>query len=463
LIVTEENTMKRIVIIGAGLSGLVAATLLVQKGYHVTILEARDRVGGRTLSKSFGGVAYDLGGQFVSMHHRRLRAWIRKTRLHLVPVHRQPHLRDMTNLQSRSFRYNPLRNQGLPDFDSNGTQDLERAVNRLDKLARSLPQKVWMSEHAEELDYMTTKELFEQVAETSLARSFLTTFFQSLLCFETVQISALCFLDYLRSGGYFAVLHGIDEGGAQSFFVREGAGAVSVRLAEPLTPHLKLNESVSRIQWTSSSVVVETNREVYNCDAVLVTVPPVLYDSLGFQPYLPKEKMILAQRYDLGTCIKTLTFYRDPFWRKKGLSGVTDNDMGPITESYDSSHSNVFVLVGFICAKNANKWMQKSQQTRKRAILRQYADMFQDQAALSPIFYDEMIWNGEEFSAGAYVGVASIGTYSHFGHALQKSYPPIFFAGSETATRYKGYMEGAVESAENIVIKLERFLQSKRK
>lgn len=450
--------MKHVVIIGAGISGLVAATLLAQKGYRVTVLESRDRVGGRTLSKTFHGVAFDLGGQFVSTLHTRLRAWIRRLGLHLEAVHRDNSLNDTASLRNQIFRYDPARNQGLPDFGTEATQDLEQAVAVMDQMARSLPTKAWTSPQADQLDYMSTKELFEKTAQTPLARAFLTSFFQSLLCFEPQQISALCYLDYLRSGGYFGVLHGIDESGAQAFFIREGAQSVSIRLAEALGNSVHLGETVKQVEWNASGCQVTTQTARYECDAVLVTVPPVLYDSLGFEPYLPKEKMILAQRSDMGLILKTLTFYKTPFWREKGLSGVSDNDQGPITESYDASTGGLYVLVGFICGKHASKWMQVSRKQRKQAILQQYATLFESSEALNPRFFDEYVWNGERFSIGGYVGVPSIGTFGHFGNSLRAQYPPVFFAGTETSLWYKGYMEGAIRSAEDVVPKMETYL-----
>lgn len=455
--------MKRVVVIGAGISGLVAAASLVQKGYEVVVLESRDRVGGRTLSKIFHNHAYDLGGQFVSKTHTRLVAWIKRLGLNLEPVHRAAHLLDIAQLESQTFHYDPLRNQGLPEFeDPETTRDLEQAVEKLDAMARALPLKPWKSPEAEALDFMTTKELFEKVAQTSLARAFLTSFFESLLCFEPVQISALCFLDYLRSGGYFSVLHGIDENGAQSFFIREGAQSICLRLADALGDRVHLSQTVKQIVWQTSNGVcrVTANDHSWDCEVVLVTVPPVLYSTLGFQPSLPKEKMILSTRMDLGATIKTLTFYSRPFWREKNLSGVSDNDNGIITESYDGSFGDAYVLIGFICARQAQIWMQKSQRVRKQAILQHYAKTFGDKTALKPIFYDEMEWNDQEFSGGAFVGISSIGTYSHFGHALQTCYPPVYFAGAETAKHFKGYMAGAVETAENVVKSIVKDLTS---
>jgi monoamine oxidase len=61
-----------VIIIGAGVAGLTAARALTQAGAAVLVLEARDRVGGRTLSQSVGGDVVDLGGQWVGPHQRHV-------------------------------------------------------------------------------------------------------------------------------------------------------------------------------------------------------------------------------------------------------------------------------------------------------------------------------------------------------------------------------------------------------
>ncbi|MEI2715360.1 MAG: FAD-dependent oxidoreductase [Nocardioides sp.] len=62
-----------IVIVGAGFAGLAAAQRLVERGHDVTILEGRDRVGGRSLTGEVGGVQVDLGATWVSPRHTAIR------------------------------------------------------------------------------------------------------------------------------------------------------------------------------------------------------------------------------------------------------------------------------------------------------------------------------------------------------------------------------------------------------
>ena len=62
-----------VVVVGAGLAGLSAARALVAGGASVAVLEARDRVGGRTLSRDVGKAVFDLGGQYIGAEHARVR------------------------------------------------------------------------------------------------------------------------------------------------------------------------------------------------------------------------------------------------------------------------------------------------------------------------------------------------------------------------------------------------------
>ncbi|MUL84776.1 MULTISPECIES: FAD-dependent oxidoreductase [unclassified Mycolicibacterium] len=74
----------KVVIAGAGLAGLTAATRLRAAGHEVAVLEGRDEVGGRSRSRQvYGGDVIELGGQHISRHHKRMRRLVSEARLHI--------------------------------------------------------------------------------------------------------------------------------------------------------------------------------------------------------------------------------------------------------------------------------------------------------------------------------------------------------------------------------------------
>ncbi len=110
---------QQIVIVGAGLAGLVSAYLLKQAGHRVTILEARTRPGGRVLTarESFAeGLHGELGPARIPHTHARIRAWVKHFKLELEPF--EPRTGDRFDVvQGRKIRYRP----GSPPGDREGS------------------------------------------------------------------------------------------------------------------------------------------------------------------------------------------------------------------------------------------------------------------------------------------------------------------------------------------------------
>ena len=182
---------------------------------------------------------------------------------------------------------------------------------------------------------------------------------------------------------------------------------------------------------------------------VVVTAPPTIAARIRYNPILPAIRDQMTQRMPMGSVIKVQCVYPTPFWRDAGLAGQATSDTGPVRVTFDNTppDASVGVMMGFMEGEDGRKANALSDADRKQAAIDCFVRYFGEQAA-NPVEYIEQNWMREEFSRGCYGGVFPPGAWLNFGHALREPVGRIHWAGTETATIWNGYMDGAVRSGE---------------
>jgi monoamine oxidase len=164
---------------------------------------------------------------------------------------------------------------------------------------------------------------------------------------------------------------------------------------------------------------------------------------------MPGWRNQLTQRVPMGSVIKVHAIYEQPFWRQDGLSGFVVSDSGPVRVVYDNSpeDGSPGVLVGFIEGEQARTWARRDRADRRAGILACLSDYFGERAG-RPRELLERSWADEEYSGGCYAGYFPPGVWTSFGQALREPIGRLHWAGTETATVWTSYMEGAVQSGQ---------------
>jgi len=208
-----------------------------------------------------------------------------------------------------------------------------------------------------------------------------------------------------------------------------------------------LNAPVRRIEQTADHVTVTSDLGQVRAARVIVALPPPLAAKIDWYPLLPPLHQQLLQRLPLGSLMKVDAVYSRPFWRDAGLSGMGLMDSGPVRATFENSppDASVGVLMAFIGGSTWRDWGNRPVAERRTGVLQAFAKIVGPQA-LTAIDYVEYDWTHERWSTGAPTSVAAPGVVYSYGAQIRQPVARVHWAGTETATYWTGYMDGAVRA-----------------
>jgi monoamine oxidase len=431
-----------VVVVGAGFAGLSAARALGNAGKKVAVLEARDRVGGRTFTKQLeDGPWVDLGGQWIGPTQHEIVALARELGIETFPMWTRGDNLVVVNGKAKRYR-GTIPRLGLPSLLNVGW-----AQWRLERMSKTVPLDApWKAKKAAEWDRRSLGEWLDQHMKTKTARDLFDAGLETVFAATGHEISLLHALFYIHSGGDLDVLLGT-EGGAQATRIEGGMMSVAIALAATLD--VRLSCAVRRIENGADGVLVHHDKGVLRAERVIVAIPPKLVPEIRFEPQLSGPRAELVKKIPMGAVIKHTAVYEAPFWRDDGLSGMVVSDEGPIHVVFDNSvpGRKEGVLIGFSEAKNARKLGTLSETARREAAARCFERYFGERAANAKVIaYADHVWEHDPWSGGCYGGFMPPGVWTSVGPSIREPQGRIHWAGTETATVWSGYIDGAISS-----------------
>ncbi len=444
--VREHTTLERdVVVVGAGPAGLMAARRLAAAGASVAVLEARDRVGGRTHTDVVDGAVLEVGGQWVSPDQTELLGLLDELGMETFSRYREGESVYLAPDGTRT-RYSG----GDFPVGEKTALEIERLTGLLDDLAAEVgPHEPWAHPRAQELDTISFDHWLRQQSDDEEACADVGLFVAGgMLTKPATSFSVLQAVLMAASAGSFTNL--TDEDFILDRRVVGGMQSVSEAMAAALGDDVHLSTPVRTITRThegpgEGGVVVTSDRVTVAARRVVVAVPPNLYTRISFDPPLPRRQHQLHQHLSLGLVIKVHAVYETPFWRADGLSGTGFGAASLVQEVYDNTNheDGRGTLVGFVSDVKADHLFTLSEEDRRAAVLESLAG-FLGEEALHPVVYYESDWGSEEWTRGAYAASFDLGGLSRYGADQAAPVGPISWACSDIAAEGYQHVDGAL-------------------
>jgi len=400
-----------VAIVGAGFTGLAAATELRAAGIDCLLFEARDRVGGRVEAGTNGlGETIDLGGQFICDDMPEILALARKHRKTLVQsyvkgdeiVFPAPH--DTDGLHARVMALRDRLDTVDPDSFAGA----------------SLSVAAWANAQPDDRD----------------ARDGFLSMIEGLWCQPPDAVPLWYLIENDRR-----ITNEVSE---LQIFLRETIHSLAVDLARPLGDAVRLCEPAGRIEHGPAGITVHTNLGRTTSRKLIIAVPPVMAGRIAFDPPLPAPVSEALGAWRSGSVIKVFIRYSEPFWRRRGLSGTVffldPHGLYACDASHDENHA---ALVVFIGGNLATAWAVLGEPgIRQKILAKLHAALGPD--AADPLDITLRNWSHDAWSGGAYSDIIIDPNARNAEAILRQGLSGIAFASSELSPSFPGYIEGAL-------------------
>ena len=422
----------RVIVIGAGFSGLAAAYELSRAGYDVTVAEARNRVGGRVISFSdlVPGKNVEGGGELIGSNHPMWLAYAKQFSLQFLDVSEEDVDYPIV-----------LGGKRLSADEAEGLwEDLEETFKLIlgDAAKVSDASQPWRTPGAEALDRRTLRSWIDSLSVSPLAKAGMDTMMMADNGVITEWQSYLGNLAMVKGGG-------LEKYWLESevYRCKGGNQQLATKLAAAIgAPRILLRTPVRSVAVTDKGARVTLgNGKVLDGDHVILTAPPSVWNRIAFDPGLPAS---LAPQ--MATNVKCLIALKGRFWRQAELGPDLLSD-GPINmtwEGTDGQPGTSAAMVAFSGGPSADTCREWSAAARIPNYLTELEKVYR---GIRPSFVRArfMDWPSDPWSKGSYAFPAP-GQVTAQGPTLREGIGRLHFAGEYCSYGFMGFMEGALES-----------------
>ena len=419
----------KVIIIGAGISGLSAAKIMKENNIPFLVLEGRNRIGGRLYTVYPWGVGLDLGATWIHcINQNPIAEMVSRLKLETVPTAYND------NILSAKFKSFTLYDADGKRVPATSVSSLSLIVQQFDDYVLSHPN-VFASMSMADAYAVFAKQIALPQAKSELLRYMINNVYLYEYAADMPLLSAQSGIAYLASpvsgpnvlfpGGYNQIL-------------------------PPLVKNvpMELNQKVTEIDYRGKTIDIYTENEHYQADYVIVTVPVGVLQSgaIRFTPALPDAKQHAIKQLRMGVYDKIYLLFDKPFWDKDSewigympAKNQTDG-MWDIMNYYKvTGVPALLVFTSGSLAENVEQWLDKDIVHHVMAMLKKiYGD-----AIPEPSSYVITRWNDDPFSKGSYSYLPVGASMKNYQLLAQPVANRLFFAGEATSTQDPATVHGA--------------------
>ena len=425
-----------VVVISGGFAGITAARDLKQRGFDVLLLEARDRLGGRTWHKEVNGFPVELGGTWI--HWTQPFVWAEKERYGLE-IQETPGCAAERIAIKIDDQVHDLQDDQLAEFVEGFHQFFAES-----KAVWELP---YNSQHTREAivgcDALTVADRLAALQLTPLQRTAVGGMLEILSMNQPANAS---YVEMMRCWSLTGWNYELFNDTAARYKFTDGTGALVNAIVQDGGFEVALNTSVASIQQTPNGVsVITTNGEVVNAKRAVVTVPLNVLNSVAFDPPLSSVKQEASELKHVGGGYKVFFEVDGDPGAVMTLSRSTNSPLiGSFTYKRGQQHS---VLAGFSLEPGALEKPLSEWQT----VLEEFLPGVR---LLSTFGHD---WGGDALSQGSWCTYRP-GTFGRFVDELPRPEGHLVFASGDTSEGWRGFIEGAIASGSKAAVAIAKSL-----